>query len=261
MEKEYEWSALSLDEFRRILYASNEEEALMIIRKMQQDERKGMQLIIAQYQKWLEKERAEKERIQKLWQQERRLRTEGYRLIGGIDEVGRGPLAGPVVAACVILPAEIELPGLNDSKQVAAQERTILSEIIKKKALAWGIGVIDHEEIDNINILQATKKAMLAAVRNMVYRPDYLLIDALEIPVAIPQEAIIHGDSISASIAAASIVAKTYRDSLMEMMDILYPEYGFKEHKGYGTAIHIEALARYGPCPIHRKSFLKNIKK
>lgn len=261
MEQDYIITELGLDEFRRLLFAANEAEALLMIEKMKLDQRKGMQLIIAQYQKWLAKERAEKERMQALWQHEQRLYKTGYTMIAGIDEVGRGPLAGPVVAACVILPKEAELPGLNDSKQVPAQERTILAGIIKKKAIAWGIGVVDHQDIDQINILQATKKAMLEAVRKMVYQPDYLLIDALKLPVDIPQEALIHGDSLSASIAAASIVAKTYRDSLMEMMDVLYPEYGFKEHKGYGTALHVEALARYGPCPIHRRSFLKNLNK
>lgn len=261
MEKEYVFAELPLDEFRRALFASSEEEALNMIEKMKLDQRKGMQLIIAQYQKWLAKERAEKERIRSLWQHECRLYKAGFTMIAGIDEVGRGPLAGPVVAACVILPKEAELPGLNDSKQVPAPERTILAGIIKKKALAWGIGVVDHEDIDRINILQATKKAMLEAIRKMVCQPDYLLIDALKLPADIPQEALIHGDSLSASIAAASIVAKTYRDSLMEMMDVLYPEYGFKEHKGYGTALHLEALARYGPSAIHRKSFLKNLNK
>jgi ribonuclease HII len=242
-----------------MLYASNEGEAQKIIQQMQQDKRKGTQIIIAKYKKWLEKEHKEKERIHKLWQFERKLKPAGYKFIGGIDEVGRGPLAGPVVAACVILPLELELPGLNDSKQIVAKERTILSEIIKRKAVAWGIGVVDHQEIDRINILQATKKAMVEAVKLIGHQPDYLLIDALKIPVDIPQEAVVHGDTLSASIAAASIVAKTYRDSLMEMMDVLYPEYGFKEHKGYGTARHREAIARYGSCPIHRMSFLQNI--
>ncbi|PKM89836.1 MAG: ribonuclease HII [Firmicutes bacterium HGW-Firmicutes-12] len=259
MERENNWSNITLEEIRSILYASNEGEAQKIIVQMQQDKRKGTQIIIAQYKKWLEKEHIEKERIHKLWQLERNLKTAGFKFIAGIDEVGRGPLAGPVVAACVILPHELELPGLNDSKQIVAKERKILSEIIKRKAVAWGIGVVDHQEVDRINILQATKKAMVEAVKLIGQQPDYLLIDALKIPVAIPQDAVVHGDTLSASIAAASIVAKTYRDSLMEMMDVLYPEYGFKEHKGYGTARHREALVRYGSCPIHRTSFLQNI--
>lgn len=258
MEKEHKRSAFTLEEIRRILYASTEEEALAFIAEMQDDERKGFENIRNQYLKWLRKERAEKERLAKMWERERALWAAGRQYIGGIDEAGRGPLAGPVVAACVIFSRELELPGLNDSKQLAPQERAALAEIIKKKALAWGIGVIDSAEIDRINILQATKKAMVSAVARLGQKPDYLLIDAVELSLDIDQEAIIHGDCLSASIAAASIVAKTYRDSLMEMLDVLYPAYGFKDHKGYGTSRHFEALSRYGPCPIHRNTFIQN---
>jgi len=208
----------------------------------------------------IEKEEAERERLAAMWERERRLWADGYTCIAGIDEAGRGPLAGPVVAACVILPSDIYLPGLNDSKKVAPHVRTLLAEQIKSKAVDWSVGIVEHREIDEINILQATKKAMAESVAGLNKRPDYLLIDALEIALPIPQEGIIHGDSLSASIAAASILAKTYRDSLMEIMDELYPEYGFKEHKGYGTPRHIRALQQFGPCPVHRKSFLTKFK-
>lgn len=199
----------------------------------------------------------EESRLQRLWEKESSLQESGYAMIAGIDEVGRGPLAGPVVAACVVLPPKTYLPGLNDSKKVAPALRYKLAELIKDHAVAWGIGLVGHEEIDRINILQATKKAMVKAVDNTSQRPDYLLIDALAIPVPILQEAVVHGDSLCASIASASIIAKTYRDDLMIAMDDLYPQYGFKENKGYGTPRHLEALRIYGPCPIHRMSFLR----
>lgn len=259
MESELNWSNLTLDEISRMLYASTKEEALLLLRYLRHDTRRGVQQLAAQYHKRLEKEQKERERLHKLWQYERDLCEQGYRFIGGIDEAGRGPLAGPVVAACVILPPETELIGLNDSKQVSAQERSRLAELIKEKAAAWGVGVAGREEIDSINILQAAKKAMCEAVHKCSPQPDYLLIDALTLPVEISQRAVIHGDALSASIAAASIIAKTYRDALMEAMDVLYPAYGFKEHKGYGTAKHVEALAQFGPCPIHRRSFIQNI--
>ncbi|MCR4442647.1 MAG: ribonuclease HII [Peptococcaceae bacterium] len=209
----------------------------------------------------MEKQKAEKERLYRLWEWERSLWTAGYSKVAGLDEAGRGPLAGPVVAASVVLPPEIEIPGLNDSKKLSGNKRSALAEIIKQKALAWGVGVVDQSEIDRINILQASKIAMIEAVRQMGVRPDFLLIDALTVALDIPQQGIVHGDTLSASIAAASIIAKTHRDSLMEMMDVLYPEYGFKDHKGYGTPRHLEALRCYGPCPIHRVTFIHKMNK
>lgn len=250
------WSKLNLEEIKEMLLAVPRDLQMDLIAELRQDSRKGVHNLIAQYLKQLEKEVAEERRLSALWERERFLYGQGYSLVAGIDEVGRGPLAGPVVAACVILPPECNLPGLNDSKKLNPEERARLSELIKLQALAWAIGLVDHEEIDRINILQATKQAMLSAIKQMSRQPEYLLIDALKLDIAIPQEGIIHGDSLSASIAAASILAKTYRDSLMEMMDVLYPEYGFSEHKGYGTPRHLEALKRCGSCPIHRKSFV-----
>lgn len=215
---------------------------------LKQDE-KRMQKLAAKMEK-------EKARLSQLWEKEEYLAKQGYLRIGGIDEAGRGPLAGPVVAACVLLPQNCFLPGLNDSKKLSAVKREKLEQMIKKEAIAWSVGLVNHKEIDCLNIYQATRVAMRKAVRSLQNQPDYLLIDALSIDIELPQEGIVHGDSLSASIAAASIIAKTYRDRLMELMDHFYPVYGFKENKGYGTARHLEALRRYGASPVHRKSFL-----
>ena len=201
----------------------------------------------------------EKVRLQKLLEQETELREAGYRYIGGIDEVGRGPLAGPVVAACVILPEDCSLPGLNDSKKVKADRREELAQRIKNEAVAWSVGLINHQEIDKINIYEATKIAMLKAVRRLNVQPDYLLLDAMKIESSIPQRSVVQGDSKCAAIAAASIIAKTYRDRIMVIMDDFFPVYGFKDNKGYGTKRHIEALKLYGPSRVHRKTFLRNI--
>lgn len=190
---------------------------------------------------------------------ENSLREKGYRLIAGLDEVGRGPLAGPVVTASVILPPDTELviPGVNDSKQVSASKRAKLMEIIKEKAIAYSIGMADVDMIDQINILEATKVAMKRAVEGLKIQPEVLVIDALELKeVPLPQMKIIHGDALSVSIAAASIVAKETRDAMMVQFDEIWPQYGFASNKGYGTAAHIAALKQYGPCPIHRRSFI-----
>ncbi len=248
---------MSLAELRNELATADPELQQRLLDELRSDPRKGVQNLVAQYFKQQEKQKQEEKRLSLLWERERELSGRGYRNIAGIDEAGRGPLAGPVVAACVILPPECCLPGLNDSKKIKEEERNRLAVLIKEQAIAWAVGLVDQQEIDRINILQATKQAMLTAIHNMDPQPDYLLIDALELDTDIPQEGIIHGDAKSASIAAASIIAKTYRDALMVQMDLLYPEYGFKEHKGYGTARHYEALRLYGLCPLHRRSFLR----
>ena len=178
--------------------------------------------------------------------------------ICGVDEAGRGPLAGPVVAAAVILPADCEILYLNDSKKVTERRRNRLYDEITRKAVSYGVGVVDHETIDDINILQATYEAMRQAVRQLSIMPDLLLNDAVTIPgVPMPQVPIVRGDQKSVSIAAASILAKVTRDRMMVEYDRLYPGYGFAQNKGYGTAQHIEALRRLGPCPIHRRTFIK----
>ena len=192
---------------------------------------------------------------------ENQLREKGYRYIAGLDEAGRGPLAGPVVAGAVILPPDTELviPGVDDSKKLSSLRRGKLLEEIKEKATAWAVGIVDVETIDQINILQATKKAMKQAVEGLQAAPEVLLIDAVELAqVSLPQQPLIHGDALSVSIAAASIVAKETRDAMMIALDSLYPEYGFASNKGYGSAQHIAALRKYGPCPIHRRTFIKN---
>ena len=198
-----------------------------------------------------------------------RVRLEGMRefenkyselaYIAGLDEAGRGPLAGPVVAAAVILPKDIFLPFLNDSKKVTEKRRDVLFDEIKQNAIAYGIGIASNTLIDEINILQATYEAMREAINALSTRPDILLVDAIHIPgIDIRQVGIVKGDAKSVNIAAASILAKVTRDRLMAEYDKIYPEYGFASNKGYGTAAHIAALKEYGPCEIHRKSFIGN---
>lgn len=183
--------------------------------------------------------------------------AEGYSFIAGVDEVGRGCLAGAVVAAACILDLSKPLPeGLNDSKKLTAKKRDAIAEELKQTAIAYSIAQIEAEEIDRINILQATKKAMRLAIEVLRPKTDFLLIDAVQLKeINLPQKAIIKGDAISASIAAASILAKTYRDDLMRELDATYPEYGFAKHVGYGTKAHFEAIRKHGACPLHRKSF------
>ena len=183
--------------------------------------------------------------------------AEGYGYIAGVDEVGRGCLAGAVVAAACILDLSRPLPeGLNDSKKLTAKRRDSIAGELKETVLAFSIGQVEAEEIDRINILQATKKAMRLAIENLSPRADFLLVDALQLKeISLPQKAIIRGDAISASIAAASILAKTYRDNLMCELGKIYPEYGFEKHAGYGTKAHFEAIRKHGACPLHRKSF------
>ncbi len=180
--------------------------------------------------------------------------------ICGIDEAGRGPLAGPVVVASVIMPKDSIIEGVNDSKKVSEKKREILFEQIKEEAVSYGIGIIDQNEIDNINILNATKKGLTQSLKELKVKPDLILVDALTKidTLGIPYESIIKGDAKSYSIAAASILAKVTRDRIMRQWDEVYPQYGFEKHKGYGTASHIAAIKEYGPCMLHRKSFIKN---
>ena len=184
-------------------------------------------------------------------------RSEGFRFIAGVDEVGRGCLAGPVVAAACILDREKPVPeGLNDSKKLTAKHRDEIAEELRQSAVAFAVGVVEADEIDLINILEATKLAMVKAINALKPAADHLLIDALQLKQScLPQKAIIKGDAISYSIAAASVIAKTYRDDLMCRYDSEYPQYGFAGHKGYGAAVHLEALRRHGPCPLHRLTF------
>lgn len=193
-----------------------------------------------------------------MWQIEEELFAQGIVTVCGVDEAGRGPLAGPVCAAAVILPPHLEIPGLDDSKKLTDKRRRELFPIIKEQAIAYGIGLADHKEIDEINILQATFLAMERALQQLQIKPDFALIDGnREKDFGLPVQTVVKGDSRSANIAAASILAKVTRDDIMESMALEYPQYGFEIHKGYGTKAHYEALRTYGPSPIHRMSFLK----
>ena len=211
------------------------------------------------------------ERLNVLKEFEKKLYSEGLKYIAGIDEAGRGPLAGPVVVGIAMMKPDSFIEGVNDSKKISEKKREQLYEQITSEAISYGIGIIDQKEIDEINILQATKKGLTTAIKDMeaklakkpeleITKPDAILVDALtKIDTdGIPYKSIIHGDAISYSIACASIIAKVTRDRIMRQWDEIYPQYGFAKHKGYGTAAHIKAIKEYGPCALHRASFIKN---
>lgn len=201
----------------------------------------------------LKKEQA---RLHKLYDFERKLQQKGYTLVAGVDEAGRGPLAGPVVAAAVILALDTEIVGLNDSKKLTENKREKIYKDIKSKAIAFAHAFVDVQYIDSHNILNATFMAMKNALCKLPVKPEYVLVDGVKIPdLDIPQEAIVHGDGLCACIAAASIVAKVERDRIMREYDLVYPQYGFLKNKGYATKEHISSIKKYGFCPIHRKSF------
>jgi ribonuclease HII len=205
---------------------------------------------------------AEKERLAALSVYEEEIWGGGVEYIAGIDEVGRGPIAGPVVAAAVILPKHCLLPGINDSKKLSAKKRYVLEPVIRRAAVAWALGAVGAREIDRYNILEATKIAMLRAVAALPVRPEHLLLDAVRLDSSIPQTSLIKGDAKSISIGAASILAKCHRDRMMEIYDEMYPGYGLAKHAGYPTKAHKEAVFALGYSPIHRRSFvLKPIKK
>lgn len=223
------------------------------------DERKGVQSAVASALKRKSAYEKEQMRLEKLLEYERACYEQGYDLIAGVDEVGRGPLAGPVVAAAVILPKNCKIEGVDDSKKLSAKKREILYDEILEKAVSYGIGVVSWDRIDEINILQANYEAMRQAIAQLNPVPRFILADAVTIPeIFIPQKGIIKGDAKSLSIGAASIVAKVYRDRLMETYAELYPAYGFASNKGYGSAEHIATIRVHGICPIHRRSFVKN---
>jgi len=222
-----------------------------------EDQRKGVVNLLINADKYSQAYAKELVRVDNMLAYERQAMVHGY--VGGIDEAGRGPLAGPVVAACVILNPKDPILYANDSKKLSETMRNRLFDRIKDRAIAFGIGIVSEDDIDEINILQATYKAMRMAIEQMKVQPDALLNDAVIIPkVSLPQEKIIKGDAKSLSIASASILAKVTRDRIMVEYDKLFPEYGFAGHKGYGSAEHIKAIKAYGPCPIHRRSFIKN---
>lgn len=238
-------------------FLSEEADRAALYEKYESDERQGVQKLIQKYKKQEEKLEKELQRLEQMCLYEKKY--EDYEYICGIDEVGRGPLAGPVVACAVILPKDCRILYINDSKQLSAKKREELYEEIMEKAVAVGIGMASPARIDEINILQATFEAMREAIEGLKVRPDLLLNDAVTIPrVEIRQVPIIKGDAKSMSIAAASIVAKVTRDRLMEEYETHLPGYGFASNKGYGSAEHIKALKAFGPTPIHRRSFIKH---
>lgn len=250
-------SEKKIGEIKLELEQSLIEEYSDFIVRYQNDERAGVQKLIAKARSGLEKLTKEKERIEQLKEYEKKYTD--YEFICGIDEVGRGPLAGPVVAGAVILPKDCNILYINDSKKLSEKKREELYDEIMEKALATGIGMVGPERIDEVNILNATYEAMREAIGKLDPQPNLLLNDAVTIPmVDIKQVPIIKGDAKSISIGAASIIAKVTRDRMMVEYGRFYPEYDFASNKGYGSAKHIEALKKIGPCPIHRRSFIGN---
>jgi len=234
-------------------------EAAQLIVALEADERKSINKLAKKIKQKLNAVTKEKERVKKLWAYEKEI-TGSHAFVAGIDEVGRGPLAGPVVCAAVILAKGTEFVGINDSKKVKKEDRERLFNEINEKAIAVGIGICNEKVIDDINILEATKLGMKKAIEALDQKPTFLLIDALTLDdIPIKQKGIIKGDSKSVSIAAASIVAKVTRDRMMYAYNEKYPEYGFLTNVGYGTKEHRDALKAIGPTPIHRKSFIKNL--
>lgn len=253
-------SIAKITEKYRKLDHLDQEALVRFVHAHKEDERATVRRLAEAAGKSLEKLKAERAREESMRQFEHECEEKGYTRICGIDEAGRGPLAGPVVAGAVILPKDCEIIGLNDSKQLSPRRREELYDEIREKAVAFGVGIVGPGRIDEINILEADYEAMCEAIGTLSVMPQILLNDAVKIPqVLIPQIPIVHGDARSMSIAAASVIAKVTRDRLMVEYDAVYPEYGFEKHKGYGTADHYAALKKYGPCPIHRKSFLKTL--
>ena len=247
----------SISDIKKEFEQADRQTLLSLYEKYADDNRSGVVSLISKYKKQEEKLEAEKRRMEDMYIYERKYAD--FQYICGIDEVGRGPLAGPVVAGAVILPKDCDILYLNDSKKLSEKMREALYDEIMEKAVATGIGIVGPNVIDEINILQATYEAMRIAISNLKVHPDLLLNDAVTIPeVNIRQVPIIKGDAKSASIAAASIIAKVTRDRLMEQYDEVLPGYGFASNKGYGSAAHIQALKEIGATPIHRQSFIKN---
>ena len=246
---------MKIGDIKKELEVADWEALNQVIESFRSDERAGVQKLIVQYEKKIENYRKELERLKVMREFEDKYSD--YPYICGIDEVGRGPLCGPVVACGVILPKDCQILYINDSKQLSEKKREMLYDEIMEKAIAVGIGVVSPEDVDELNILHATFKSMRIAIGNLEVQPSMLLNDAVTIPeVDVKQVNIIKGDARSMSIAAASIIAKVTRDRMMVEYDKMFPEYGLARNKGYGSKEHIEALKKYGPCPIHRKTFI-----
>lgn len=250
--------AKAISEIKQELEQASWEQRKGLLTEYEKDSRKGVQNLVLQYRKKAKALYQELERLEQMRCFEKKYESQ-CAVICGIDEAGRGPLAGPVVAGACILPKDAQILYLNDSKKLSAKKRELLYEEICEKAIAYSVGIVSPQRIDEINILQATYEAMQQAIGKLSVTPDLLLVDAVTIPkVPMKQVGIIKGDAKSVSIAAASILAKVTRDRMMLEMDQVYPEYGFVQNKGYGSAAHIQALKEYGPCPIHRTTFIKN---
>lgn len=251
-----EYMAKTVSEVKEEFEKADAEERKRLCRHYADDKRKGIKNLVIKYQHEEDKLNKELARLDAMKVFEKKYAA--YKFIAGVDEAGRGPLAGPVVAGAVILPEDVNILYLNDSKKLSAARREELFCEIKEKAVACGVGIVSPERIDKINILRATYEAMGAAVKDMGCKPGMILVDAVTIPhIPYKQVGIIKGDAQSVSIAAASIIAKVTRDHIMEDIDRIYPEYGFAVHKGYGTKEHIEAIKKYGKSPVHRETFIK----
>lgn len=245
---------MTIQEIEQQLLVESEDKK-KLVQTLRLDERKGVQRILDKWERLQEKEQLLHKKFLEMTSFEEDLRQQGFQFIAGIDEAGRGPLAGPVVAAAVILPKDFYLPGIDDSKKLTEQKREDYYERIKMEAISVGVGIIDAAEIDRINILEAAKKAMLEAVTQLAPKPDYLLVDAVKLETPYPSDSLIKGDARSITIASASIIAKVTRDRMMKEISRKYPDYGFSSNMGYGTAAHLEAIKRYGVTPYHRKTF------
>lgn len=252
--KDYLMRQKTIQTIKEIIDAGNIDQ--VFLDRLKNDQRKGVQKLLQTYEKRLQKQELLEEQYEEITSIERQLYTNGLTNIVGIDEAGRGPLAGPVVAAAVVLPKDFKLLGLTDSKQLNEHERNKFYKVIKKEAICYSIALVDNEDIDRINILNATKKAMRSALSQLTVPIDHVLIDAVNIdPLPYTSDVIIKGDQKSISIAAASILAKVKRDKVMREIHREYPMYQFNNHKGYGTNFHLESLKKYGISPYHRKSF------
>ncbi len=250
-----DYSRLTIAELAKIL-ARKDSLQPEEIHMLQSDRRQGAAELLRRFERRKELERAEQKRLQKMLAEENKLWQQGYKHVAGVDEAGRGPLAGPVVAAAVIFYPGTVIPGINDSKKMSARKREQLTDLIEEKAAATAVGIATREDIDRLNIHVASMLAMRRALESMALEPDYVLVDGFLIRTyPKKQRAIKGGDALSISIAAASILAKVTRDCLMLDIHDSFPHYGFSQNKGYGTAGHISALNRYGPCPEHRRSF------
>ncbi len=253
-----ELQQMKIKEIALLVQQAEEDTWPQLLEALQRDGRRSVQTMAQRLQRQMERQAKERQRVETLWQYERQAKAKGYRWIAGTDEVGRGPLAGPVVAAAVILPEDANLPGIKDSKKLTEKQREQLAVLIKEQAVAWAIAEVSEKEIDAINILEASRLAMRYAVEQLtkMQAADFVLVDGLPNPqIPLPSQAIVKGDNQSISIAAAAIIAKVYRDHLMEDYEKQYPGYGFAVNKGYPTAEHLKAVAELGPCAIHRMSF------